>query len=158
MQITCHLLNEDKLQLEYHMKSGNKSMYIHSLSQIDGEYELQQFFPNLQVHRKMERKQLPLVLTRLVSHPGFFLFCFLFLFSNSSFFTTLLSSLLIITVINCSTLQVHKANWQTCSMQCSVDSLKLRCVYIDQVRMAGQGVSPTLRTYGMVQKLHLRNA
>jgi hypothetical protein len=77
--------------------------------QIDGEYESQQFLSNLQVHRKMARKQLPLGLTRLVSHPGFFLFCFLFLFSNSSFFTALLPSLLIITVINCSSLQVHEA-------------------------------------------------
>jgi hypothetical protein len=83
--------------------------YFQPSDQIDGEYESQQFLSNLQVHRKMARKQLPLGLTRLVSHPGFFLFCFLFLFSNSSFFTALLPSLLIITVINCSSLQVHEA-------------------------------------------------
>ena len=128
------------------MKSGNKSMSIHSLSQIDGEYELQHFFSNLQVHRKMERKQLPLVLTRLVSHPGFFLF----LFSNSSFFTTLLSFVDHHSdqLLNVAGAQGEIGRHVRCNalMQC-VDSLKLRCVYIEQVWMAGQGASPYVR-YG----------
>jgi len=92
---------------------------------------------------------LPLVLTRLASHPVFFsLYWFLFLFSNSYFFTTLLSSLLIIVVINCSTLRVHKAKLADigrCNalMQCGLFEVAM----CEQVWMAGQGVSPYVR-YG----------
>ena len=57
---------------------------------------------------KMERKQV-LFAPRLVSHPVFFLFRCLFLFSSSSFFTASLSPLITITVISCSVLQMHKA-------------------------------------------------
>ena len=56
---------------------------------------------------KMERKQ-ALFAPRLVSHPVFFLFRRLFLFSSSSF-TASLSPLITITVTSCSVLQVHKA-------------------------------------------------
>ena len=59
---------------------------------------------------KMARKQVIFAPRRLVSHPVFFLFRLLFLFSTSSLVAAVrLSPLITITVMSCSVLQVHKA-------------------------------------------------
>ena len=59
---------------------------------------------------KMARKQVIFARGRLVSHPVFFLFRLLFLFSTSSLVAAVrLSPLITFTVMSCSVLQVHKA-------------------------------------------------